>query len=129
MEIDPDRQQGQVVNWAREQARNYLRNGCSFVWNTTNLSRQLRRQCIGLFADYHACIRIVYVETSEERLLRQNRQRQTPVPPGSPGTAAGPLGTAGQDGSTPRGMDRRGPARIPLKSVCQPVGHFHPELG
>jgi predicted kinase len=80
MDIDPADEQGQVVNRAREQARAYLRDGQSFVWNATNLSRQLRGQCLQLFADYHARIRIVYIEVPEERLLSQNRQRQAPVP-------------------------------------------------
>jgi len=40
----------------------------------------LRAQCIQFFADYHARLRIVYAEAPEERLLRQNRQRQAPVP-------------------------------------------------
>jgi predicted kinase len=80
LDVDPADAQGQVINRAREQARGYLRQGQSFVWNATNLSRQLRGQCIQLFADYHARIRIVYVEAAEERLLRQNRQRQIPVP-------------------------------------------------
>jgi predicted kinase len=80
MDVDPADQQGQVVNRAREQAREHLRNGRSFVWNATNLSRQLRGQCIQLFDDYRARIRIVYVETSEEGLICRNRRRQTPVP-------------------------------------------------
>jgi tRNA uridine 5-carbamoylmethylation protein Kti12 len=43
-------------------------------------SRRLRAQGIQLFADYQACLRIVYAEAPEERLERQNRQRQSPVP-------------------------------------------------
>lgn len=80
MGIDPADEQGQVINRVRQQARAYLREGRSFVWNGTNLSRQLRGQCLGLLADYHAHIRVVYVEAPEERLLRQNYQRQSPVP-------------------------------------------------
>jgi predicted kinase len=78
--VDPADEQGRVANRAREQAREHLRNGRSFVWNATNLSRQLRAQCIGLFADYHTRIRVVYVEAPEDCLLRQNRQRPAPVP-------------------------------------------------
>ena len=73
LDVDPADEQGRVVNRAREQARDFLRSGRPFVWNATNLSRQLRGQCLGLFADYRARIRIVYVEAPEERLLRQNR--------------------------------------------------------
>jgi predicted kinase len=80
MEVDPADEQGHVINRAREQAREHLRAGRSFVWNATNLSRQVRGQCLGLLADYRARIRIVYVEVPEERLLRQNRMRQEPVP-------------------------------------------------
>jgi predicted kinase len=78
--VDPADEQGQVANRAREQARDHLREGQNFVWNATNLSRQLRTQCIQFLADYHARIRIVYIEAPPERLLRQNRQRQAPVP-------------------------------------------------
>lgn len=78
--VNPTDKQGQVVNQARDQAREYLRQRRSFVWNATNLSRQLRGQCIRLFSDYNARIRIVYVEVSEEKLHRQNRQRPAPVP-------------------------------------------------
>jgi putative nucleotidyltransferase with HDIG domain len=80
MDIDPAGEQGQVISRAREQAREHLRDGRPFVWNATNLSRALRGQCIGLFADYHARIRIVYVEAPEERLHQQNHQRQRTVP-------------------------------------------------
>jgi putative nucleotidyltransferase with HDIG domain len=80
LDIDPSDEQGAVVNHARDQARDHLRHGRSFVWNATNLSRQLRAQCIQLFADYHARVRIVYVEVPEDRLLRQNRERAAPVP-------------------------------------------------
>lgn len=80
LDVAPTDTQGQVVNRARDQAREFLRDGQSFVWNATNLSRQLRGQCIRLFADYHARVRIVYLEVPEERLHRQNRQRPAPVP-------------------------------------------------
>jgi predicted kinase len=80
IDVDPADEQGQVINRARDQARDHLRNGRSFVWNATNLSRQLRGQCVGLFAAYHARVRIVYVEAPQERLLHQNRQRPAPVP-------------------------------------------------
>lgn len=80
LDVDPAEEQGQVVNRAREQAREYLRNGQSLVWNATNVSRQLRGQVIQLLADYQARIRIVYAEVPEDRLLRQNRQRAAPVP-------------------------------------------------
>ena len=80
LDIDPADGQGVVIQQARELARAYLRQSKSFVWNATNLSRQIRETCIGLFADYKARIRIVYLEAAEEELLKRNRQRPMPVP-------------------------------------------------
>ena len=72
--------QGRVIQAARKQAREYLRAGKDFIWNATNLSREIRSQLIDLFASYRAHIRIVYVETSIEVLFRQNKSRPASVP-------------------------------------------------
>jgi predicted kinase len=78
--VDPKDTQGRVVAAAREEARSALRAGENFVWNATNLSRQIRKQCIDLFADYNAHIRIVYVETTRTELAKRNQSRPSPVP-------------------------------------------------
>ncbi len=80
LDVDPAREQGVVVQAAREQARQYLRERRSFVWSATNLSRLVRGESIRLLAGYQARIRIVYVEVNEETLKSQNRQRSRPVP-------------------------------------------------
>jgi putative nucleotidyltransferase with HDIG domain len=80
LDIAPNDDQGAVLNQAREQARVYLRQGNSFVWNATNVSRQLRGESLRLFAGYNARIRIVYLETSPDLLFPQNRRRPAPVP-------------------------------------------------
>jgi putative nucleotidyltransferase with HDIG domain len=76
----PNRNQGRVVQTARERAREYLRAGQSFVWNATNVSREIRNQLVDLLAGYDARIRIVYVETSEDLLRTRNRSRLAIVP-------------------------------------------------
>jgi predicted kinase len=73
-------EQGAVVNRARALAREHLRQGRSFVWNATNLSRQMREGLVNLFAEYGARVRIVYVEAPFARQARQNRARAAPVP-------------------------------------------------
>jgi predicted kinase len=78
--VGPTGQQGPVVAQARSSAREYLRLRQSFVWNATNLSRQVRSQLIKLFAAYRAQVRIVYVETTEAELRQRNRQRARGVP-------------------------------------------------
>ena len=80
LDIDPAGAQGPVISAAREQARVLLRAGRPFIWNATNVSRQLRGQLIDLFADYRAKVRIVYLEASVEEAERRNRSRRDPVP-------------------------------------------------
>jgi predicted kinase len=80
LKIKPTGKQGLVVTRARERAKEYLRKGTSFVWNATNLSRQMRERSIALFATYNARVRIVYVEAPASALWRQNRDREDPVP-------------------------------------------------
>ena len=78
--ISPVGPQGEVVMLAREQAREHLSRGEPFAWNATSLTREIRAQCVRLFAGYGARVRIVYLEVPEERLRRQNRDRAHPVP-------------------------------------------------
>jgi predicted kinase len=73
--------QGAVVQAAREQARALLRAGQDFVWNATNLSREIRTQVVDLLLSYDARVRIVYVETGNDALFAQNRGRGGVVPP------------------------------------------------
>lgn len=80
LKISPTDKQGPVVSRAREAARAHLRKRQSFVWNATNISRQMRELSINLFAAYNARVRIVYVEAPEERLFAQNRERDDAVP-------------------------------------------------
>jgi predicted kinase len=80
LDVDPSESQGVVVARARELAREHLRAGRRFVWNATNLSRSLRAIVLGLFFDYDARVRIVYVEVPEATLRAQNRARIAAVP-------------------------------------------------
>ncbi len=80
MKVAPTANQGTVVSAAREAARAHLRRRESFVWNATNVSRQVREQSVNLFAAYNARVRVVYVEAPEARLYEQNRAREDSVP-------------------------------------------------
>jgi putative nucleotidyltransferase with HDIG domain len=80
LDVDPADSQGEVVAHARELAREHLRAGRTFVWNATNLSRQLRTSVVNLFLDYGARVRIAYVEVSETLLRARNRARVAAVP-------------------------------------------------
>jgi len=80
LEIDATDEQGKVIQAARGKCREHLRAGCSFAFNATNITRQTRRRWTDLFADYHACVEIVYSEPSLETIREQNKGRQNPVP-------------------------------------------------
>jgi predicted kinase len=76
----PTGNQSAVIQAAREEARALLREASDFVWNATNLSRDVRRQLIDFFTDYGARVRIVYIESTPDRLFQQNRNRESAVP-------------------------------------------------
>ena len=72
--------QGRVLQAARERAREYLRAGQDFVWNGTNISRNLRAKPLKLFRDYNAQTEIIYIETGPDNLFAQNKNRSERVP-------------------------------------------------
>lgn len=80
MKISPTEEQAPVVDRAKAIAKEYMRAGKSFVWNATNISRQLRCSLVKLFSAYHGRIRIVYLEVNWQELLQRNRSRSTIVP-------------------------------------------------
>lgn len=80
LRIAPDGDQRAVVAAAFEEARTLLRAGERFVWNATNISRQLRDRCIGLAADYRARITLVGLEAPRSVIHARNRARPEPVP-------------------------------------------------
>lgn len=80
LKISPKDKQGAVIALAKERAKEFLRRKESFVWNATNISKQMRELSINLFANYNARVRIIYLETTEEKLFQQNSQRENVVP-------------------------------------------------
>jgi predicted kinase len=80
MGILPTDDRGTIVQAGRDLAEAYLQSEMPFVWNATNIFEPIRSSLIQLFSDYHARIRIVYLELPIERVLKQNRDRKSPVP-------------------------------------------------
>lgn len=80
LDVDPTDNQGEVVQFARERCREYLRSKTDFAFNATNLLKVTRQRWIDLFADYRARIELVYVEPPFDCLLRQNKNREKSVP-------------------------------------------------
>jgi putative nucleotidyltransferase with HDIG domain len=80
MGIDAKGNQGPVIARAKEQARVHLREGRNFAWNATNITQRMRAQLIDLFTDYHARVRIVYLEAPWSEVLRRNEAREAKLP-------------------------------------------------
>ncbi|BBU56661.1 hypothetical protein KU6B_29260 [Mameliella alba] len=80
MGVSPTANQGAVIDAARERAKAHLRAGRDFVWNATNVSRQVRAKPLSLARAYGARAEIVYLEVPPKRLGRQNRDREAVVP-------------------------------------------------
>lgn len=80
MGVDPADEQGPVVSAARQRARLLLRDGAPFVWNSTNVTRTMRRRLIGFLTDYRARVRLVYLEAPRTEIDRRNAARSSPVP-------------------------------------------------
>ncbi|HEU4409204.1 MAG TPA: AAA family ATPase [Polyangiaceae bacterium] len=79
-DVAPTDDQGQIVQAARERAREFLRRGERFVWNATNITRRFRTPVLALAAGYRARLRVVYLEAPRDRLFEQNRRRPAAVP-------------------------------------------------
>ncbi|MFZ6012711.1 MAG: AAA family ATPase [Bacteroidota bacterium] len=71
---------GWAVQEAKEQAKVFLRKGQPFAWNATNITRQTRSQWIDLFASYKARVKVIYIEVPYKDWVRQNNDREHPVP-------------------------------------------------
>ncbi|TWP49150.1 AAA family ATPase [Lentzea tibetensis] len=78
--VGPGGDQRPVAAAAFEMAREHLRAKQRFVWNATNVSRQMRDRCIGLAADYHARITLIGLEAPPATLRARNSARPEPVP-------------------------------------------------
>lgn len=71
---------GQVVQIAKEQARVHLRKKETFIWNATNISKNMRTQLIELFQSYGAKTKVIYLEVPYQKLLQQNQNREHSIP-------------------------------------------------
>lgn len=67
--------QGQVIQAAYEQAKVYCRQKQSFIWNSTNLTKDMRSKLIRTLGVYNPRFRIVYIETSLGNLLSRRKQQ------------------------------------------------------
>jgi predicted kinase len=65
--------QGKVAQLAYERAKAYARQGQSLVWNSTNLSTDLRARLIQTLAVYKPRFKLIYLESSREKVLARRK--------------------------------------------------------
>ena len=80
LQISPEETQGQVVQLAKERARQLMRQHQSFIWNATNITRAMRQQLVDLFVSYGAHVRIVYLDAPLSVIFKRNLARKNYVP-------------------------------------------------
>lgn len=66
------KKQGKIISEGLAEARNYLRRGTEFVWNSTNLTKATRAYIIRLINRYNFRARIVYLHAPWEKILSRN---------------------------------------------------------
>lgn len=71
---------GRVVQMAKERAKVHMRKKESFVFNATNLTKEMRGRWISLFMEYRARVKIIYLEVPYQQLKKQNHNREYVVP-------------------------------------------------
>lgn len=69
--------QGKVAQLAYQRAKHYAAKKISFVWNSTNLTRQLRQRLVNTLSVYQPYIRMVYLQTSKATYF-ERRKGQIP---------------------------------------------------
>lgn len=80
MGVSPKDDQGRVIQACRKRVRELLAAREPFVFNGTNVTEMMRGKWVQLFEQYHARVRLVYLETGWEENLRRNAQRGVAVP-------------------------------------------------
>lgn len=71
---------GRVIQMGKEKAKVFMRAQESFVFNATNITKDMRSKWISLFLEYGARVIITYLEVPYKQLLRQNHNREYKVP-------------------------------------------------
>ncbi|CAA6823390.1 MAG: Metal dependent phosphohydrolase [uncultured Aureispira sp.] len=65
--------QGEVVQLAYKRAKEFAAKKQSFVWNSTNLTNELRTRLVRTLSVYNPRFKLVYIETSRANILARRR--------------------------------------------------------
>ncbi|MGM9970701.1 MAG: AAA family ATPase [Anaeroplasma sp.] len=80
LKIEPTDEQGLIINEAINRAKDLLRKKQVFIWNATNTTALIRSKIIKMIYEYHARIKIIYLETDYFTNIERNKTRNKAVP-------------------------------------------------
>ena len=72
--------EGHVYQEIKEMCKVYMRAKKDFVFNATNITKDMRGKSIKEFEEYGAKVEIIYIEVPYKQLLSQNHNRDHKVP-------------------------------------------------
>lgn len=70
---------GKAIHAVIDRAKELLRKKEPFIWNSTNLSSQMRKKTLDLLFDYSAKVDLVYLEVNEKELKERNQKRDSSI--------------------------------------------------
>lgn len=71
---------GQAIQEAKKRAKIILASKNNFVWNATNITKNMRRDILSLCDTYGYDTKIIYLYTDYKNLLKQNKNRKNIIP-------------------------------------------------
>ncbi len=76
LKIRPDDRagQGKVARLAYERAKEFCRKKQSFVWNSTNLTQELRARLFNALRVYNPRFTLIYLETSQANIFQRRKE-------------------------------------------------------
>ncbi len=75
MKVKPTENQGVVIQEAKERSKVFCRQKQSFVWNATNITKNMRATLIGLWLPYQPKINLVFMSKNIDKILKDNEKR------------------------------------------------------
>lgn len=72
--------EGHAIQEAKESAKVNMRAKKDFVWNATNITKEMRSKLVSDFEAYGGKVEIIYIEVPYKELLAQNHNREHKVP-------------------------------------------------
>lgn len=73
IKVTDKKAQGKVAQIAYKRAKEYAAKKQSFVWNSTNLTHELRARVINTLSVYNPRFKLIYIETSRANILARRR--------------------------------------------------------